>query len=170
MPLTVAFDSLSFLVVDDCTYMRSIVRTILAGFGARRVLEASDGADGLEQLQQHSPDIVILDWEMPVLDGPEMIRLVRNPKNGPMAFVPIVLLTAHTELRRVKEAQALGVHEILRKPVSPKSIHERIVACVLHPRPFVRTPTYFGPTPREPARPASPLAPPREITSDAVMI
>jgi two-component system, chemotaxis family, chemotaxis protein CheY len=169
MSLSVAFDSLSFLVVDDCVYMRSIVRTILAGFGARRVHEASDGADGLEQLQQHSPDIVILDWEMPVLDGPEMIRMVRNPRNGPMAFVPIILLTAHTELRRIKEAQALGVHEILRKPVSPKSIHERIVSCVLHPRPFLRTPTYFGPTQRDQTRPTSVLARP-EIDADAIMI
>jgi two-component system, chemotaxis family, chemotaxis protein CheY len=146
---SVAFENLAFLIVDDCQFMRSIVRTVLAGFGARRISEAHDGADGLEQLTHHAPDIMILDWEMPILDGPELVKIIRNPNNGPMAFVPIILLTAHTELRRIREAQKLGVHEILRKPMTPKSLYERVQACVLNPRPFMSSSDYFGPTPRE---------------------
>lgn len=146
---SVAFENLSFLIVDDCQFMRSIVRTVLAGFGSRRINEAHDGADGLKQLTRHTPDIMILDWEMPVMDGPELVKLIRNPNNGPMAFVPIILLTAHTELRRIREAQRLGVHEILRKPMVPRSLYLRVHACVANPRSFISSENYFGPTPRE---------------------
>jgi CheY-like chemotaxis protein len=151
----IAFESLSFLVVEDSAYMRTIVRTILMGFGSRKIYEAEDGADGLEKLNAYGPDIAVVDWEMPVLSGPEMIRFVRNPDSCRYAFVPIILLTAHTERHRMLEAKQFGVHEILRKPVSPKALYQRIASIVLQPRRFIRTPTYFGPEPREELRPAA---------------
>lgn len=130
--------------------MRSIVRTILMGFGTRQIIEAADGADGLEKLDSFNPDIVILDWEMPVLSGGEMVNLIRRPGYR-HAYVPIILLTAHTERSRIMEARDMGVHEVLRKPVSPKALYQRIASIVLMPRPFIRTATYFGPEPRDPA-------------------
>lgn len=148
----VAFDTLSFLIVEDSAYMRTILRTILMGFGSRKIYEAEDGADGLEKLEAYGPDIVIVDWEMPVLNGPEMIRFIRNPDGFRHAFVPIILLTAYTERRRIIQARTLGVHEVLRKPVSPKALYQRVASIVLQPRPFLRTETYFGPEPREELR------------------
>jgi len=155
----VAFDALSFLVVDDSAHMRTILRTILMGFGCRKIYEAEDGADGLEKLDAYGPDILIVDWEMPVLSGPEMIRFIRNPDGCRHAFVPIILLTAHTERRRMVEAKGFGVNEILRKPVSPKAIYQRVTSIIVDPRAFVRTPTYFGPEPRDEIRPIAAAAP-----------
>jgi CheY-like chemotaxis protein len=152
MGTSIAFESLSFLIVDDSAYMRTILRTILSSFGARKIYEAEDGADGLQKLNAYGPDIAIVDWEMPVLSGPEMIKLIRDPDTCRHAFVPIILLTAHTERYRIIEARKFGVHEILRKPVSPKAIYQRIASIILHPRPFIRTTTYFGPEPRDEIR------------------
>lgn len=145
----IAFDALSFLIVEDSAHMRTILRTILAGFGCRKIYEAVDGADGLEKLEAHSPDILIVDWEMPVLNGPEMIQFIRNPDSCKHAFIPIILLTAHTERERIMASRTFGVNEVLRKPVSPRAIYERVVSIVLHPRPFIRKANYFGPQPRE---------------------
>jgi CheY-like chemotaxis protein len=151
----ISFDTLSFLVVEDSAHMRTILRTILMGFGTRKIYEAEDGADGLEKLEAYGPDIVIVDWEMPVLNGPEMIRFIRNPDGFRHAFVPIILLTAHTERRRIVQSRSFGVNEVLRKPVSPKAIYQRVASIVLNPRPFLRTDTYFGPEPRDEMRPAA---------------
>lgn len=148
----IAFDKLSFLIVDDSAHMRVILRTILMGFGCRRIFEAEDGADGLDKLSSFGPDICVIDWEMPVLNGPEMIRFVRNPDSFRYAYVPIILLTAHTERRKMLQAKSFGVNEVLRKPVSPKALYTRVASIVLNPRPFVRTPTYFGPEPRQERR------------------
>ena len=63
------FNRLRFLVIDDNAHMRRIIRTLLHGFGAREVYEAEDGAAGLESFTHNLPDIVILDWAMPMFDG-----------------------------------------------------------------------------------------------------
>ena len=70
--------SLTFLLVEDSAYMRTILRTMLQGFGARRIVEAEDGASGLEAMERANPDILILDWVMPILDGADMVRMIRN--------------------------------------------------------------------------------------------
>lgn len=141
----IAFDRLSFLVVDDNAHMRRIVRAILHGFGAREIYEADDGASGLEALESYSPDIMITDWAMPIFDGGELVQMIRNPKACKNAYVPIIMLTAHSEKKRVLEARDLGVNEFLCKPISAKSLFLRIKSIVENPRPFVRTKNYFGP-------------------------
>lgn len=139
------FNRLRFVVVDDNAHMRRIVRTLLHGFGAREVNEAEDGAAGLEAFTNNAPDIVITDWAMPILDGLELTRMIRQPGANANPFVPIIMLTGHSEKRRVTAARDAGVTEFLVKPLSAKALYERIVNVVINPRPFVRTRTYFGP-------------------------
>ena len=145
---------IAVLVVDDDTYLRKIVRSLLIGFGVQRVYEAGDGAQGLEVLQQFKPDVLLIDWEMPMLNGAEMIRLVRNPETSPHATVPIILMTAHTERHRIEQAMQMGVNEMLVKPFSAKALLQRLDLVVNHPRPFMQLGNYFGPMPR-PVRNAS---------------
>ncbi|WP_082735846.1 response regulator [Polycladidibacter stylochi] len=145
--MSIDLSSLTFLVVEDSAYMRTILRTLLQGFGARRIIEAEDGASGLEALERATPDILILDWVMPILDGADMVRMIRTPDN-PFAYIPIIMVTAHTERSRVLEARKLGVHELLSKPISAKALHQRITSVILQPRDFVKSAGYFGPAPR----------------------
>ncbi len=147
----IEFHRLRFVVIDDNAHMRRIVRTLLHGFGARDVREAEDGAAGLEAFTHHGPDIVIVDWAMPIFDGLEFTQMVRQPGSNANPFVPIIMLTGHTEKRRVVAARDAGVTEFLAKPISANSLYQRVVNVVVNPRPFVRTKTYFGPDRRRTA-------------------
>jgi two-component system chemotaxis response regulator CheY len=141
--------ALSILIVDDNQYMRKIVRTLLVNVGVKSIYEASDGIDALEAIRVLGPDLVILDWEMPLLTGAELVRIVRSPGVFPVPDVPIIMLTGHVERWRVIEASRLGVNEFLKKPVSGKTLLDRIVAIVNHPRAMVRLGDYYGPEPRK---------------------
>ncbi len=141
--------SLCVLVVDDNQYMRKMVRTLLVNCGVKDIYEATDGIAALDSIRTVAPDVVILDWEMPLLSGPELVRIVRSPGVFPMPDVPIIMLTAHGERWRVVEAVRLGVNEYLAKPVSAKSLYDRLVAITLQPRPNVQLGDYYGPEPRK---------------------
>lgn len=142
--------SIEVLVIDDNQYMRKVIRNILLGIGVKNVHEAVDGISGLEAIRMLAPNLVILDWEMPLLNGAELVRIVRSPGNFPVPDVPIIMLTGHVQRWRVVEAANLGVNEFLKKPVSGKSLLDRMVAILTRPRPMVRLGTYYGPEPRKP--------------------
>jgi two-component system, chemotaxis family, chemotaxis protein CheY len=141
------FSDLRVLVVDDNVHMCRLVRTMLSAFGMRHVTEAGDGAEALERLEQGQFEILVVDWEMPVLDGADLVRLVRNPEHL-YCYAPIIMITGHSTYRRTQEALALGVNDVLSKPFSPHALYARIADNVLKPRPFIRSQDYFGPRPR----------------------
>jgi two-component system, chemotaxis family, chemotaxis protein CheY len=153
-------EAIKVLVVDDEQYMRKVVRTMLLAIGVKIIYEAEDGHAGLESICRHQPDIVIVDWEMPGMDGSAFVRMIRSPKTFPFPDVPIIMLSGHGDRWRVVEAAKLGAHEYLLKPVSTKALHERIAAILTIPRPFITIDGYYGPAPRrffnrDIARPAS---------------
>jgi two-component system, chemotaxis family, chemotaxis protein CheY len=141
----VNFSRLRFLVIDDNAHMRRIMRTLLHGYGSREVFEAEDGASGLEAFTNYFPDIVITDWVMPIFDGLELTQMIRQPGANANPYVPIIMLTGHTEKARVVGARDAGITEFLAKPISATALYERILNLVANPRPFIRTKTYFGP-------------------------
>ena len=136
---------LHFLVVDDNAYMRSILRTILNMLGAPPMIEAEDGASGLEVLSSIPIDIVIVNWMMLPIDGIEFTRALRTTSDSPNPMLPVIMLSGHTEPVRIAVARNAGVTEFLSKPVSPKALYLRIEEVILRPRQFVRTKTFHGP-------------------------
>jgi DNA-binding response OmpR family regulator len=126
------------LIVDDEFSVRKVIRTLLLSMGVTNVHDAPDGASGLSAIGALDPDVVILDWQMDGMNGPEFVRRVRAAGSFPYPNVPIIMLTAHSERSRVVEAMRLGVHEFLVKPVSGKALHERLVSVLLNPRPMVK--------------------------------
>jgi len=140
---------LSVLVVDDEPYMRKVTKTILAAIGIPTVLEAEDGIAGYEMARSNVPDLMIIDWEMPVIDGPQLIRMIRSPEEHLLRDVPIIMLTAHSDISRVVESARIGANEFVRKPVSIKTLRDRIVSIITNPRPIVQIGEYYGPMPRK---------------------
>jgi len=136
---------LHFLVVDGNAYMRSIMRSILETLGSYNMLEAGDGGTGLQMLRKYPVDIVIVNWMMRPIDGIEFTRALRAVPGGPKSMLPVILLSAHTERKRVAEARNAGVTEFLSLPLSPKALYLRIEEVILRPRQFVRTKTFYGP-------------------------
>ena len=149
----IEFNRLRFLVIDDNAHMRRMLRTLLHGFGAREVHEAEDGAAGLEAFTHHTPDIVITDWAMPIFDGLELSQMIRQPGANSNPYVAIIMLTGHSEKKRVVSARDAGVTEFLAKPISAKGLYQRIVNVVANPRQFIKTKTYFGPDRRRNVNP-----------------
>ena len=146
---TARFTSIKVLVVDDELYMRKVVRTLLMSLGVRTIYEAPDGPSGLELIRSMAPDVVILDWEMPGLDGAGFVRMVRSPNTFPFPDIPIIMLTGHGERSRAVEAVQIGVNEFLLKPVSSKALQDRLVSVLAKPRPLVKSGDYYGPAPRK---------------------
>jgi len=138
-------DRLVVLVVDDHANMRKIVNTILHSLGVQYVYEASDGADGFEAMRTYNPDIIIVDWEMPGIDGIEFTELVRKASDSPNPYVPIIFLTSYSGRNHVGRARDAGVTEFLAKPVSASAIYMRLMSIINKPRAFIRVKSYFGP-------------------------
>ena len=125
--------------------MRRLLRSILAALGFQDIREADGAKEAYGSLTQYPPDFVIADWHMKPVDGLEFIRMVRLGADSPNPFLPIIMLTGHTELRRVIEARDAGANEVMAKPISARALYARILSIIEEPRPFVRTADYFGP-------------------------
>jgi two-component system, chemotaxis family, chemotaxis protein CheY len=148
------FASLSILVVDDNPHMRAIIVAVLRGLGVRDIREASDGATALEQMRDAYMDVVITDYAMEPLDGLDFTRLIRTAKDSRHPETPVILMTGHADRETVIAARDAGANEILVKPVSAKSVIQRLIAVIDQPRAFVRAPKYSGPDRRRRADPA----------------
>lgn len=151
---------LSVLVIDDNQHMRTILRTILNGFGIRRIIEAADGHSGLTMTRDLRPDVVLCDWVMSPRDGADYMVALRGDEDLAVAMTPVMMLSADTRKAVVLKALGLGIHEFLAKPVSPALMYERLGYILLENRPFIRKEGYFGPVPRTPLAPGPRFAGP----------
>jgi CheY-like chemotaxis protein len=143
--MTTGFESLRVLLADDNQHMRAIVTTVLAGVGVKHVRDARDGTEGLKVLREWPADLAIVDFQMFPMDGVEFTRAVRNAPDSKNPYLPIIMMTGHSERSRVMDARDAGVTEFVVKPLTAKAVLDRIQAVIYHPRPFVRTSSYFGP-------------------------
>ncbi|MBF0246598.1 MAG: response regulator [Alphaproteobacteria bacterium] len=139
------FKHLSFLIVDDNAFMRTIIKRILRTFGAEDIQEAHDGAQALSILNSWKPDIIFADWEMQPFDGMEFTRKIRQSESPELTFVPIIMVSSYSEFWRIAEARDAGVTEFLVKPISARTLVGRVIKVIEHPRAFVKAPDFFGP-------------------------
>jgi two-component system chemotaxis response regulator CheY len=140
-----ALQHLKVLIVEDNQYMRSLLRSLLNSVGIREIVEANNGATALTVLREKKCDLVLSDMAMKPMDGLEFSRAVRTAENSSNPFLPIIMITGHTEKHQVEAARDAGVTEFLVKPITAQSLFSRIAEIVERPRPFVRCEAYFGP-------------------------
>ncbi|MRV70271.1 response regulator [Duganella sp. FT92W] len=153
----------AFLVVDDFDSMRRITINQLRTLGAKRVFEAPNGADALRILRAEHIDVVISDWNMPVMTGLELLLAVRgDPKT---ARLPFIMITADAERDRVQLAIDAGVNELLVKPYSAALFSERLERAFTRrpPRPAAARTATAAPT----AAPAAAVPVPVAATEPA---
>ncbi len=116
MPITI-------LSVDDSKMVRMLVTKAFKKFDCR-VLEASNGLEGMAIAAQEKPDLILLDFTMPVMDGMEMLDMLRN--HDDLKTVPVVMLTAERSRDMVAEFAKKGVRDYLVKPFREQEIVERV--------------------------------------------
>ena len=112
------------LIVDDSRTMRQIIRRALeiGGLDARAVFEAANGQEAIAQLGHHSIDVVILDINMPVMNGLEFLERVRADQR--FRSVPVVVASTEGSETRIRELLESGVQGFLRKPFQPEQIRD----------------------------------------------
>ena len=148
-PIKTLIQGLNILIVDGNAYMRRITRMMLMNLGAKSVIEAADGLAALEQIRNCDPDVMLLDWDMPLLNGMEVMRIVRSPGVFPRPNLPIIMLTSRAHCSSVVQALQAGVHEFLVKPTSAKALHDRLSSIVVNPRPMMQIGDSYVPAPRK---------------------
>ena len=116
--------AVTFLVVDDHSTMRKVVKSNLNNMGFNNVLEASDGGDALVMLKENSIDYIISDWNMPRLNGFELLVHLRGERQ--YQDIPFMMVTAETDRDSVNDAVAAGVDEFLIKPFTPATLRDKV--------------------------------------------
>ncbi|MDA8093273.1 MAG: response regulator [Betaproteobacteria bacterium] len=160
---------LSALVIEDNKHMRALLHALLPTLGIRQIIECTDGAAGYTALREKRPDFVLTDLVMEPMDGIGFARQVRTASDSPNPYIPIILMTGHTERVWVEAARDAGVTEFLVKPITLQNLQSRIMEVIERPRPFVRCATYFGPDRRR-RRKDPDYAGPRRRKSDIAIV
>jgi CheY-like chemotaxis protein len=111
------------LVVDDAAFMRRMIAGIVRALGYD-VLDAPDGAKAIMTMRQDPPSLVILDLQMPQMSGYEVCEWIRS--NPATAKIPVIVCTADQERKHLEQAIKSGASDILCKPVTKKSLQERL--------------------------------------------
>src|SRR4051812_20159667 len=99
-----SFQNLKLLVVEDNRHMRILLRGLLESLGVRDILEAADGAAAMALLRDCKCDLILTDLAMKPMDGLDFTREVRTSTLSPNPFVPIIMVTGHTEMHQVQAA------------------------------------------------------------------
>lgn len=111
------------LIVDDSSVIRKVARRILEGLDFQ-IAEAEDGEKAVEVCKREMPDAVLLDWNMPVMDGIQFLRALRASPGGD---APIVLFcTTETELAKIQTAIEAGANEYIMKPFDSEIVESKL--------------------------------------------
>ena len=145
----------TILVVEDSTYMQSLISSMLKVFGVGDIMVAEGAHDAMELLtvtqartkSQYitNVDIVLMDWLMSRGSGKELLGWIRSHEKESIHFLPTVVVSGYTTETILSTARDMGSHEILVKPVSATGLASRICSVIETPRPFIKIPDYFGP-------------------------
>jgi CheY-like chemotaxis protein len=140
-----AFEHLKALIVEDNPHMRELLCSLLRAIGITAVHEATDGDGAFRLMRETQPDLILTDLSMTPVDGLAFVREVRHSSDSPNPYIPIIMVTGHTERHRIEAARDAGVTEVLAKPIAASNLFQRIAEIVQRPRSFVKCAGYFGP-------------------------
>ncbi|CNI44536.1 chemotaxis response regulator CheY [Yersinia vastinensis] len=116
--------NLRFLVIDDFATMRRIVRNLLQDLGFKNVEEAEDGQDALNKLRESKFDFVISDWNMPNLDGLQLLSEIRKDEN--LSKTPVLMVTAEAKKENIIAAAQAGANGYVVKPFTAATLEEKL--------------------------------------------
>ncbi len=117
-------ENTKFLVVDDFSTMRRIVRNLLKELGFVNVQEAEDGVDALNKLRGEQFDFVVSDWNMPNMTGIELLRAIRA--DATLKHLPVLMVTAEAKKENIIEAAQAGASGYVVKPFTAATLDEKL--------------------------------------------
>jgi CheY-like chemotaxis protein len=143
--VTLNLSDLSILIADSNAYARRIIHGILRGFGANKLLEVANEKDLLRTLTVQKIDILICDERLPEHGGLALARAIRRNAKNENRTMPILVMTGDARESTIRQARDAGANMVVTKPMSPKSLYDRLAWIAFRPRKFIDTDAYFGP-------------------------
>ena len=116
--------NIKVLVVDDFATMRRIIKGVLKQLGFSNIVEAEDGDVALEELKREDYDLILADWNMPNMNGLDLLKAVRSDKK--LKRIPFIMVTAEGQKDNILEAVKAGVSNYVIKPFTPETINEKL--------------------------------------------
>ncbi|MEL7483448.1 MAG: response regulator [Planctomycetota bacterium] len=113
---------MKIMLIDDSKTMRNIQKSVLSQLGYTQIEEACDGQDALSKVGAFAPDLLLVDWNMPNMDGLTFVKRYRQADKA----TPIIMVTTESEKSRVIEAIKAGVNNYVVKPFTPDVLSQRI--------------------------------------------
>ncbi len=110
------------MLIDDSKTMRNIQKNVLSQLGYTDIEEAVDGQDALSKVDAFEPDLILVDWNMPNMDGLTFVKTYRGKQRN----TPLIMVTTEAEKARVIEAIKAGVNNYVTKPFTPDVLSQRI--------------------------------------------
>lgn len=138
------FERASVLLFDSTPMGLEILVQVLSGFGAKVLHRATTGEEARDIVQRMAVDLAVVDAS-PTGEGYEFVSWLRRSKIEPNCFAPVLLTAGHTPTNAVDQARDCGADFIMKKPLTPKSVLERVVWIAREGRKFVDCDTYVGP-------------------------
>jgi CheY-like chemotaxis protein len=133
------------MVVDDSSFGLDLTTEALRGFGIQTRYTCDSAGAAMEILKDSTVDLILVDCEMPGMDGHELVRWLRGSRIDPNAYVPVIMTAGHVRKSKVKAVRDCGANFLVTKPFSAASLLERLVWVARDSRPFLETSDYKGP-------------------------
>jgi CheY-like chemotaxis protein len=137
--------NVSALIADRDPFTRGLLAQMLKGFGIVNILIPETGAEAKQILAGQCPDLIFVEAELPDMPAADLIVWIRRNANKALRYQPVLVLSGYTQLRLIQATRNAGAHLVIRKPVSPQALFDRLVWVAGFDRPFVETPNYAGP-------------------------
>jgi CheY-like chemotaxis protein len=136
----------NILVLEGSLSEMDLYVQILSGFGAKNIHRCMNRTEADEALSKHQIDLIVVDAKLPDSDGYDFVQKLRRKKGGSnLSLIPVLMIAGHTPPSKVALARDCGAHFVVRKPVRPDLLLERILWIAQESRPFVECDAYIGP-------------------------
>jgi len=122
------------LIADSRPHTRALLRSMLLQLEVKKIHEVTDGAAALEGLSILNPDVMILDWNLAVINARDVMRMARSSTTNPNPNVPIIVLSSSGQMEYVQEAMKHGTPYFMVWPISPKMLQQRLISIVVEAR------------------------------------
>lgn len=139
------FSHVRFLIVDSNKLMCQLIKDIVMMLGVTQVTTARDSEKAIASLRAGGIDVVVTEWNLKPRSGLELLDWLRTDGTSPDRMMPVIMLTANSEVDYVMESRDKGVTEFLAKPFTADGMYRRLVSVIARPRDFVSVKGYFGP-------------------------
>ena len=137
--------NVSVLLVDRAPYTRALIAQALRGFGIKMITGCETGEAAKEIVKQTGFDLCLIESELPDMPGSDLISFIRKLPREPMRFVPIIALSGYTQFRGLSTVRDAGANLVLKKPISPQALFDRIAWLGRTKRAYIETGNYTGP-------------------------